>query len=245
MQCKQVIYNLIALESKHESLHLTNVGQRSKGQKREEQYKIVWNELETLLKNNCHSDNHKMVYNCLIECHKFNADETDKVELDQALRELDQMAKSDSDVRASVIRATTDSPMSPPPLTSIASPMSRNNIRVFPIPADNKLDIFIKHPKYNSRPLENGSGAEKTLAAMAIRIALMNVTNLPKPNIFILDEPGTALDNDNMEGFTRILDLIKNYFDITILISHIDQLKDAVDTNIEISRNDGYAYVKC
>ena len=111
--------------------------------------------------------------------------------------------------------------------------------------SDNKLDIFIKHPKYDARPLENGSGAEKTLAAMAIRIALINITNMPKPNVFILDEPGTALDNDNMEGFIRILDLVKNYFDITILISHIDQLKDSVDTNIEISRNDGYAFVKC
>ena len=110
---------------------------------------------------------------------------------------------------------------------------------------DNKLDIFIKHPKYDARPLENGSGAEKTLAAMAIRIALINITNMPKPNIFILDEPGTALDNDNMEGFIRILDLVKNYFDITVLISHIDQLKDAVDTNIEISRNEGFAFVNC
>lgn len=111
--------------------------------------------------------------------------------------------------------------------------------------SDNKLDIFIKHPKYDARPLENGSGAEKTIASMAIRIALLNVSNMPKPNIFILDEPGTALDNENMEGFTRILDLIKNYFDITILITHIDALKDSVDTNIEISRNNGYAYVKC
>lgn len=110
--------------------------------------------------------------------------------------------------------------------------------------SDNKLDILIKHPKYDARPLENGSGAEKTLAAMAIRIALINITNMPKPNIFILDEPGTALDNDNMEGFIRILDLVKNYFDTTILISHIDQLKDSVDMNIEISKNEGFAFVK-
>lgn len=111
--------------------------------------------------------------------------------------------------------------------------------------SDNKLDIFIKHPKYDARPLENGSGAEKTLAAMAIRIALINVTNMPKPNVFILDEPGTALDNDNMEGFVRILDLVKEYFETTVLISHIDQLKDSADMNIEISRNNGYAFVKC
>ena len=109
---------------------------------------------------------------------------------------------------------------------------------------DNKLDIFIKHPKYDSRPIENCSGAEKTLAAMAIRIALMNISNLSKPNLFILDEPATALDQDNMDGFIRILDLIKEYFDIVIVISHIDQLKDAVDDIIEISKKDNYAFVE-
>ena len=109
---------------------------------------------------------------------------------------------------------------------------------------DNKLDILIKHPKHESRPLENGSGAEKTLAAIAIRIALLNVSNMPKSNIFILDEPGTSLDADNTEGFMRILDLIKGYFGITLLITHVDSLKDIVDMTIDIMKTEeGYAYV--
>lgn len=109
---------------------------------------------------------------------------------------------------------------------------------------DNKLDIFIKHPRYDARPIENGSGAEKTLAAMAIRIALINISNMPKSNLFILDEPGTALDAENMEGFVRILDLVKGYFDVTLLITHIESLKDIVDTTIEISKTkEGYAFI--
>lgn len=96
MQCNKVIFNIITLETKHESLHLPNTGQRTKGgQKKEEQYKIIWNELETLIKSNLHTDNHRSVYNCLMECHKFNTDDdklNEKVELDQALRELDQMS---------------------------------------------------------------------------------------------------------------------------------------------------------
>ena len=32
-----------------------------------------------------------------------------------------------------------------------------------------KLDILIKHPKYDARPLELGSGAEKTISSMAIK----------------------------------------------------------------------------
>jgi DNA repair exonuclease SbcCD ATPase subunit len=78
---------------------------------------------------------------------------------------------------------------------------------------------------------------------MAIRLAFLTVSNLPKPDVFILDEPGTALDEENMEGFIRILDMVKSYFKTVILISHLDSLKDCVDQQIIIDKNNGYAYV--
>ena len=110
--------------------------------------------------------------------------------------------------------------------------------------ADNKnLNIFIKHPRFEGRPLDMGSGAEKTLAAMAIRLALLSVSSLPKSDIFILDEPGTALDVENMDGFISILELIKTYFKTVILISHLDGLKDCVDQQIMIEKKEGFAHI--
>tara|TARA_R110001592_G_scaffold292284_1_gene561705 strand:- start:27 stop:986 length:960 start_codon:yes stop_codon:yes gene_type:complete len=108
---------------------------------------------------------------------------------------------------------------------------------------ESKLDILIKHPKHDPRPIEMGSGAEKTIAAMAIRLALLNVSTLPKGDIFILDEPGTALDAENMEGFIRILEMIKGQFRTVILISHLDSLKDIVDQEIAIEKQNNRAYV--
>ena len=107
----------------------------------------------------------------------------------------------------------------------------------------NKLDIFIKHPKYEARPIEMGSGAEKTIAAMAIRLSLLSVSSLPKGSIFILDEPATALDAENLEGFIRILDMVKSYYQTVLLISHVDSLKDVADLTIEIDKVDGFACV--
>tara|TARA_R110000824_G_scaffold117183_2_gene269035 strand:- start:1200 stop:4166 length:2967 start_codon:yes stop_codon:yes gene_type:complete len=107
-----------------------------------------------------------------------------------------------------------------------------------------RLNIFIKHPNFDPRPLEMGSGAEKTIAAMAIRLALLSVSNLPKPSLFILDEPGSALDETNMEGFIRILDMVKSYFKTVLLISHLDSLKDIVDTQLSIEKNGEFAYVR-
>ena len=107
------------------------------------------------------------------------------------------------------------------------------------------LDINIKHPKYDSRPISMGSGAEKTIAAMAIRLALIEITNLPKSTLFIMDEPATALDQEHMEGFVRLIDMIKDKFKTVLLISHLDVLKDCVDKTIDIQKVDGYAKVNC
>jgi len=120
------------------------------------------------------------------------------------------------------------------------------NIVEFEVSFENdekRLNISIKHPGYDPRPIEMGSGAEKTIAAMAIRLALLNVSTLPKGDIFILDEPGTSLDEENMEGFVRILDMIKTQFKTVLLVSHLDSLKDTVDTQIIIEKKYNYAYI--
>lgn len=106
-----------------------------------------------------------------------------------------------------------------------------------------KLEVYLQHPKYDPRPLSMGSGAEKTIASMAIRLALISVSSLPKPSWFVLDEPATALDAEHMEGFTRLLQMIKTQFKTVLLITHLDSLKDVVDTTIEIDKVDGYANV--
>ena len=96
---------------------------------------------------------------------------------------------------------------------------------------------------YDPRPLTMASGAEKTLASMAIRLGLISITNLPKSTLFILDEPATALDAEHMAGFVRLLDMIKDQFKTVLLISHLDSLKDVVDMTIDIDKIDGYAKV--
>ncbi|KAJ1527268.1 hypothetical protein ONE63_008791 [Megalurothrips usitatus] len=135
VQCKQVILNLVAQESRNEPLQVSTTGTRTKGPKRDEQYRQMFSELETLIRSHCRSDQHTAVLTCLLDCRSRSDDDSkakhdrkdDKVELDQALRELDQMTTSPNPPingqRVSVIRATTDSPLSPPP-SSAAMPLT-------------------------------------------------------------------------------------------------------------------------
>jgi DNA repair exonuclease SbcCD ATPase subunit len=117
------------------------------------------------------------------------------------------------------------------------------DFEVFFVDNGKSLDIMLKHPKYDARPLSMGSGAEKTLSAMAIRLSLISITNLPKSELFILDEPATALDQEHMDGFVKMLEMIKSQFKTVLLISHLDSLKDCVDLTIDIQKKNGYARV--
>jgi DNA repair exonuclease SbcCD ATPase subunit len=72
---------------------------------------------------------------------------------------------------------------------------------------------------------------------------MISITNLPKSELFLMDEPATALDAEHMEGFTRLLDMIKVQFNTVIIISHLESLKDVVDMTIDIDKVDGYANV--
>ena len=47
-----------------------------------------------------------------------------------------------------------------------------------------------------------------------------------------------------MEGFIRLLQMIKSQFRTVLLISHLESLKDIVDMTIDIQKIDGYAKVK-
>ena len=98
----------------------------------------------------------------------------------------------------------------------------------------NNLNVFIDYGD-SKRVIECASGMEKMMASIAIRVALINVSSLPKSDVFIIDEGFGALDSSNVEACGRLLNSLKKYFKSIIIISHIDAIKDIVDKNIEIS----------
>ena len=109
---------------------------------------------------------------------------------------------------------------------------------------DNKLEILFSNVNSQPRYIECCSGAEKSLASIVTRMALLEVSSLPKGDIFILDEPGTSLDSNNMVYFTEMINIVKNSFKIVLLISHLQNLKDTVDDKILINNTvDGKALI--
>lgn len=89
----------------------------------------------------------------------------------------------------------------------------------------------------DARPLEMGSGMERFISGLAIRVALINVCNLPRPNFLVIDEGLGTLDSENLQSVFLLFNYLKSQFDFVILISHLDTSRDFVDSLIEI-RND-------
>ena len=79
---------------------------------------------------------------------------------------------------------------------------------------------------------------EKTIAAIAIRAAMISVTTLPKSNIFVLDEVFSSLDPEYVDAVRKILQHLKSLFDSILIITHIDAFKDLVDHVISVERDE-------
>lgn len=92
-------------------------------------------------------------------------------------------------------------------------------------------------------PLENSSGMERFVTSLAIRVALMNASNLPKPNFLMIDEGFGTLDTEHLQSMQTLFNLLKNHFDFIFIVSHLDSARDMVDTLIEIKKEDGYSQI--
>lgn len=96
----------------------------------------------------------------------------------------------------------------------------------------NTLDVFIQDK--TKRIIELGSGMEKMIASLALRVALIGLTNLPKPDMFIIDEGFGVLDEQGIQKCMRLLTAIKHHFKTVVVISHIPQIKEIANKIIEI-----------
>jgi DNA repair exonuclease SbcCD ATPase subunit len=93
--------------------------------------------------------------------------------------------------------------------------------------------------------LEMCSGMERFISGLAIRIALINVCNLPRPNFLVIDEGFGTLDSENLTSLYMLFSYLKTQFDFVMIISHIDSMRDVVDTLLEVKKDsEGFSHVK-
>jgi DNA repair exonuclease SbcCD ATPase subunit len=104
------------------------------------------------------------------------------------------------------------------------------------------VNVYIKYDD-KKWPLELCSGMEKFVSALALRVSLINISNLPRSNFLVVDEGMSALDASNLPMLHTLFDYLKSSFDFIIIISHLDAMRDMVDKQLEIKKENGFSKI--
>lgn len=105
------------------------------------------------------------------------------------------------------------------------------------------INGYIIYDENNTWPLELSSGMERFISSLAIRIGLINVSALPRPNFIAIDEGWGSLDSDHISSVTNLFEYLRTKFDFSIIISHVDSMRDMVDNLLEVNKIDGFSQI--
>ena len=106
------------------------------------------------------------------------------------------------------------------------------------------INNYIVYDDDNVWPLELSSGMERFISSLAIRVGLINVSNLPRSNFLAIDEGWGTMDSDNINSVYSLFQYLKSQFKFALIVSHIDSMRDAVDTLLEIKKENSFSNVK-
>ena len=106
------------------------------------------------------------------------------------------------------------------------------------------INNYIVYDTDNTWPLDLSSGMERFISSLAIRVGLINVSNLPRGNFLAIDEGWGTMDSENLNSVYNLFQYLKTQFQFTLIVSHIDSMRDAVDTLLENKKEGGYSSVK-
>lgn len=101
-----------------------------------------------------------------------------------------------------------------------------------------EIEIYVSKDvdKQDRNIIELASGAQQIICAMVLRIAFSNVSSVPSPNWFCLDEGLAALDGENIQLVPKLFEVLRAHFGLVIIISHLDSVKEMVEMVIPISQ---------
>jgi DNA repair exonuclease SbcCD ATPase subunit len=93
------------------------------------------------------------------------------------------------------------------------------------------------------KPLNSGSGYEKTISSLALRSVLTKISSLPKPNIVVMDEVFGKVADENLEMVGEFFKKIKDYFEHIIVISHNPLIRNWSDNIIMIKKEENISSI--
>ena len=105
------------------------------------------------------------------------------------------------------------------------------------------INTYLAYDADNVWPLELSSGMERFISSIAMRVGLINVCNLPRANFLAIDEGFGNMDSDNLNSVYMLFQYLKSQFQFAFIVSHIESMRDTVDSLLEITKIKGFSNI--
>lgn len=93
------------------------------------------------------------------------------------------------------------------------------------------------------KPLNSGSGYEKTISSLALRSVLTKISSLPKPNVVVMDEVFGKIADENLDMVGEFFKKIKLYFEHILIISHNPLIRNWSDNLIMVKKENNISSI--
>jgi DNA repair exonuclease SbcCD ATPase subunit/predicted MPP superfamily phosphohydrolase len=105
---------------------------------------------------------------------------------------------------------------------------------------DKSIDIYLDRSRYGKKKIiiNNCSGFERFISSLAIRMALLDITQLPSGNFMAIDEGWSCFDKENIANMDIILNYLCQKFDFILTISHLQEIKQHCDIQMNLKRDE-------
>ena len=86
-------------------------------------------------------------------------------------------------------------------------------------------------------------GMETFILDIAFKIVLSRISEISEGNLIIIDEGISALDKEHISNIEDLFVFLNKYYEKIFLMSHIEEIKDKVNSKIYIKKYDEYSKI--
>jgi len=104
-----------------------------------------------------------------------------------------------------------------------------------------KIEINIHNA--NNDKIQTISGMESLMLELALKIIIGQISVMPKSSVLFIDESISVLDKHRLSSIDELFNFVKQYYSQVLLITHMKQVNNHINFNLDITKTNGYSLI--
>ena len=106
------------------------------------------------------------------------------------------------------------------------------------------IDMGIKNiDNIKEELIETFSGMECVIVELCFKLAILEITEMPKSNMLFIDESVSVFDENRIKDINKLFDCIITHYTNVFLITHLNTVKNKMNHVLNITHYEGRSYI--